>query len=52
MNCEAKAAEYLCIECKYLTLLKPKDPIRCSHCGKNILYKTRDKSSTVQLQAI
>lgn len=52
MNTEVKATEYICIECKQLTQLKLKDPIRCSQCGKNVLYKTRDKSSPVQLQAL
>ena len=52
MDLELKASEYICIDCKQNTLLKPKDPIRCSHCGKNILYKARDRTTPVQLQAI
>ncbi|KAI5170010.1 DNA-directed RNA polymerases I, II, and III subunit RPABC4 [Pancytospora epiphaga] len=51
-NSESKGTEYICIECKNITILKQKDPIRCSQCGKNILYKTRDKNAVVQLQAI
>lgn len=45
-------SEYICIDCKKITNLGHKDPIRCSHCGKNILYKARDKTTPVQLQAI
>ncbi len=51
-NNDFKGAEYICNFCKSITILKPKDPIRCSSCGKNILYKARDKTSPVQLQAI
>ena len=49
---DTKAFEYICIECRRVTALKPKDPIRCAGCGKNMLYKARDKSNPVQLQAI
>lgn len=49
---EIMDAEYICNFCKNITILKQKDPIRCSSCGKNILYKARDKNSPVQLQAI
>jgi DNA-directed RNA polymerase subunit RPC12/RpoP len=52
MDLEIKASEYICVECKQRTDLKPKDPIRCSNCGKNILNKARDRTSPVQLQAI
>ena len=52
MEQDAKATEYICLECKHLTTLKPRDPIRCFHCGKNILYKARDKNSPIQLQVI
>lgn len=52
MNAEGKETEYICIECRQLTSLKLKDPIRCEQCGKNVLYKTRDKTTTVQLQAL
>lgn len=45
-------SEYICIECKQVTNLGHKDSIRCFHCGKNILYKARDKTAPVQLLAI
>lgn len=52
MNESKATSEYICIECKQTTNLGHKDSIRCFHCGKNILYKARDKSVPVQLQAI
>lgn len=52
MELEARGAEYICIDCEQITTLKPKDSVRCSHCGKNILYKARNRSSPVQLQAL
>jgi len=52
MNAEGTATEYICMECKHITLLKLKDPVRCSQCGKCILYKTRNKRNPIQMQAI
>lgn len=52
MELETKGAEYVCIDCGQATVLKPRDSVRCSHCGKSILYKARNRSSPVQLLAL
>ncbi|KAI5150234.1 DNA-directed RNA polymerases I, II, and III subunit RPABC4 [Enteropsectra breve] len=52
MNDDSVANEYHCRYCKNPTYLKRKNPIRCSHCGKSILYKTRNRNNPVQLEAI
>ena len=49
---DARASEYVCASCKASVTLKPKDPIRCGNCGKNILYKSRDKNTPVQMRAV
>ena len=35
--------EYECGDCGSRCQLKPRDPIRCDHCGYRILYKPRTK---------
>ncbi|OQS54590.1 hypothetical protein EHP00_95 [Ecytonucleospora hepatopenaei] len=45
-------SEYVCITCKTEIKITPKDPIRCSNCGKHILCKKREPKNTIQLKAI
>ncbi|KAL6122873.1 hypothetical protein NUSPORA_00134 [Nucleospora cyclopteri] len=51
-SAEMRVTEYICNSCKHENRLTPKDPIRCSNCGKHILCKKRDPNHVVQLQAI
>ena len=41
---------YLCGDCGVVNEIKPKDPIRCRHCGYRILYKMRTKN-LIQFEA-
>lgn len=36
---------YICGECHGENEIRPRDPIRCTHCGYRILYKKRTKRS-------